>query len=353
MTSTYVEAARHPLATKEGWASFAAQAANPAPPRLLPAADFERLDGLERELYNEARQDYHSALLLVATPDIKKIIITGSKLIVNNRGKQLGRRGLLVSGASGTGKSTSITQLGKKFQIELERRTPGVTDRIPVVYIVVPADATPKMLATEMAVFLGLPVAEHDSPQSVAHSVAAVMRRVGTSLVLVDEIHRLYLSGRRGREASDQLKYFFDTISATFVYAGLDLQETGMFDGVRGRQIAGRFIPVTTGAFTHRTAEAKRDWAKLVATMEQALRLHRHTPGTLIELAPYLHARTGGMIGSLDQLIHEAANDAIADGTEKITKNHLDAVILDLAAQAQYDPDPGPGHGRHRSGDGQ
>jgi hypothetical protein len=86
--------------------------------------------------------------------------------------------------------------------------------------------------------------------------------------------------------------------------------------------------------------------------MEQALRLHQHTPGTLIELAPYLHARTGGLIGSLDQLIHEAANDAIADGTERITQNHLDAVILDLAAQTQYDPDPGPGRGRHHRGHG-
>lgn len=349
---SYGGAARHPLTTKQGWACFAAQSGHPTPPRLLPAEDFDRLDGLERELYNEIRQDYHSALLLVATPDIKRIITAGSKLIINNRGKQLGRRGLLISGASGTGKSTSITQLGKKFQIEAERRTPGVDGRIPVVYIVCPADANPKMLATEMATFLGLPVAERDSPQSVAHTVAAVMRRVGTSLVLVDEIHRLFLSGRRGRDASDQLKYFFDTISATFVYAGLDLAETGMFAGVRGRQIAGRFIPVNTGPFTHRAADAQRDWAKLVATMEQALRLHHHKPGTLVKMAPYLHARAGGMIGSLDQLVHEAANDAITDGTEKITKAHLDAVILDLAAINQYDPDPGPGHRRHHRRDG-
>lgn len=339
---------RHPLSTKQGWASFAEQA-NPEPPRLLPTADWQRLDTFERELYNEARLDYHSALVLVATPDIKKIIHTGAKLIVNNRGKQLGRRGLIVSGASGTGKSTSITQLGRKFQIELERRTPGVTDRIPVVYIVVPPEATPKMLATEMAVFLGLPVSERDSPQSVAHSVAAVMRRVRTGLVLVDEVHRLDLSTRRGKDASDQLKYFFDTISATFVYAGLDLEETGMFSGVRGRQIAGRFIPVDTGPFSHRTAETQRDWAKLVAAMEQALRLHRHSSGTLIALAPYLHARTGGMIGSLDQLIHEAANDAIIDGTETITKAHLDAVILDIAAQTQFHSDPA--RGRHHRED--
>jgi hypothetical protein len=47
------------------------------------------------------------------------------------------------------------------------------------------------------------------------------------------------------------------------------------------------------------------------------------------------------MIGSLDQLIHEAANDAITDGTEKITRKHLDAVTLDTAAEDQYRP-PAP-----------
>jgi hypothetical protein len=109
-----------------------------------------------------------------------------------------------------------------------------------------------------------------------------------------------------------------------------------MFSGMRGRQIAGRFISVRTSAFGHATAAQRTDWAKLIATMEQTLRLHHHKPGTLIEMAPYLHQRTGGMIGSLDQLVHEAANDAISDGTEKITRKHLDAVILDTAAQEQY-----------------
>jgi hypothetical protein len=77
--------------------------------------------------------------------------------------------------------------------------------------------------------------------------------------------------------------------------------------------------------------------------MEHALRLHRHKPGTLIGSASYLHARTGGMIGSLDQLIYEAANDAISDGTEKITTTHLDAVVLDGAAIAQYTKGRGGG----------
>ena len=326
---------RHPLATREGWAAFVSRS-RPEPPRLLPDADAARLDPVEREVYDEARQDYHSELLLVATPGIRQITMTGSKLIVNNRGKQLGRRGLIVSGPSGTGKSTSITQLGKKHQIDLERRAPGLTGRIPVVYIIVPPAATPKMLTIEFATFPGLPVSSYDSQHAITQAVAGVLRKVGCSLILVDEVHRLDLRTRSGAAASGQLKYFFDCISATFVYAGLELAENGMFAGMRGRQIAGRFISLRTSAFRYTTAAQHTDWAKLVATMEQSLRLHHHKPGTLIDLAPYLHQRTGGMIGSLDQLIHEAANDAISDGAEKITKKHLDAVILDTAAEEQY-----------------
>ena len=325
---------RYPLTTKEGWAAFVSRP-QPEPPRLLPQASLARLDPLEREVYNETRQDYHSELLLVATPDIRQITSVGAKLIVGNRGKQLGRRGLIVSGQSGTGKSTSITQLGKRHQVDIERRSPGVTGRVPVVYIIVPPAATPKMLAVQLAVFLGLPVGTRDSQHTVTAMLTSVLRKVGCSLVLVDEVHRLDLRTRSGADASDQLKYFFDSISATFVYAGLDLAENGMFAGTRGRQIAGRFVSLRTSAFTGATPEQRSDWAKLIATMEASLRLHRHKPGTLVELAPYLHRRTGGMIGSLDQLIYEAANDAISDGTEKVTKKHLDAVILDTAAEEQ------------------
>jgi hypothetical protein len=331
---------RHPLATREGWSTFVSGASLPEPPRLLAAADLDRLDPDERELYDCARQDYHSELTLVATPDILKITRAGQRLITSNRGKQLGRRGLIVSGASGTGKSTSITQLGKIHQVDVERRAPGGDGRIPVVYIIVPPDATPKMIAIEIAAFLGLPYSSHENPHFLTHSVAAVLRKVGCSLVLVDEVHRLDLRTRKGAAASDELKYFFDSVSATFVYAGLDLAENGMFTGTRGRQIAGRFITLHTSAFGYATEAEKNNWRMLVATLESGLRLHRHKPGTLVSDAAYLHERTSGMIGSLDQLIHDAANEAIDDGTEKITREHLKAITLDTAAEEQYRPPP-------------
>src|SRR5260370_23050522 len=107
-----------------------------------------------------------------------------------------------------------------------------------------PPAAPPKTLAIELAASRGLPVSSRDSQHAITAAVAGVLRKVGCSLVLVDEVHRLDLRTRSGAEASDQLKYFFDSVSATFVYARLDLEETRMFSGIPGRQIARRFISV-------------------------------------------------------------------------------------------------------------
>ncbi|MDP1108642.1 hypothetical protein, partial [Klebsiella pneumoniae] len=53
-----------------------------------------------------------------------------------------------------------------------------------------------------------------------------------------------------------------------------------------------------------------------------------------------LYQRTNGMLGSLSHLIRGAAIDAILDGSEKITKAHLDAQRLDRAANIQLELAP-------------
>ena len=83
-----------------------------------------------------------------------------------------------------------------------------------------------------------------------------------------------------------------------------------------------------------RSEEQSAEWASLLATLEAALRLHRHEPGTLPKLTRYLHQRTGGMIGSLSHLVRAAALTAILDGGEQITRKLLDSIPVDHAAQS-------------------
>ncbi len=176
------------------------------------------------------------------------------------------------------------------------------------------------------------------SQVQITNAVCDLLGKLGTTLVLVDEIHNLDLTTRNGAEASDQLKYLSERIAATFVLAGLDVETSSLFQGTRGQQIAGRYTVVPSRSFGHKNRADKEHWQALVATMEDSLRLHSHRPGTLVAMTGYLHERTSGLIGSLSQLIREAAVDAIDTGTEKITKHMLDEIELDHAVQ-QPQPD--------------
>jgi len=324
-----------PLTTREGWQRFTD--AGQAEPKLLTAADLELLSDADRADYDHDRADYHSRPVIVATPTVRQVFAAGRRLVLLNRHQVSARRGLIITGAAGTGKTTAITQLGRNHELLLRNRLgqQAMAGRMPAVYVTVPPAATPKMLAAEFARFAGVPVSSRQQNQAdITNAVCDVLARLRTDLVLVDEIHNLNLATRAGADASDQLKYLAERIPATFVYAGIDVEGSGLFAGTRGQQIAGRFGMIACDPFPYGTAVQRQQWQALIATLEQSLRLRRHQPGQLLRLDAYLHERTDGMIGSLSHLIRGAAVEAVLDGTEKITRETLDRVGLDRAAEA-------------------
>jgi hypothetical protein len=234
-----------------------------------------------------------------------------------------------VSGLPATGKSTALKQPGRTHELMVRDRSPG-TGQIPVVYVTTPPKGSPRKLAMEVARFLGLPPARRgQNTTDIADAVCQVLIDARTDLVLVDEIHNLNLATSAGEDMSDHLKYFTEHLPATFAYAGVNVERSGLFTGVRGRQIAGRCVLISTGPFP-----CQSEWASLLATLDAALRLHRHQPGTLPKLGKYLHQRTGGMIGSLSHLVRAAALTAIMDSTGEITRPLLDSIPVDHAAQS-------------------
>ncbi|NLU78792.1 AAA family ATPase [Micromonospora sp. HNM0581] len=320
-----------PPTTKEGWRRFVDY--QPEPPAALSAEQLLALTRSRRAAHDEARREYHAELPLVNTPIIRQMLGTGRLLVQLNRRQVSARRGLILSGASGTGKTTALTQLGRTHERAVRKRHPDSRHRLPVAYVTVPPAATAKMLAVEFARFYGLEFSARANMPDIVNAVCATAANTGIELVLVDEIHNLNLATRAGAEVSDQLKYFAERLPATFVYAGIDVEAEGLFAGVRGRQIAGRFTLIASTPFAYGTTEQRTAWRSLIATLEAMLRLHRHTPGTLVGLDEHLYRRTSGMIGSLSQLIRGAAILAIEDGTEQITRDLLDLVPVDFAAE--------------------
>ena len=125
-----------PLTTKEGWRRFVDH--QPDPPVLLEASALAALSGPGRAGYDDARRDYHADLPLVNTPTIRQVVNTARLLVQLNRHQVSARRGVIVSGASGTGKTTALTQLGRTHERHTRRRHPDDRHRLPVVYVTVP-----------------------------------------------------------------------------------------------------------------------------------------------------------------------------------------------------------------------
>jgi DNA transposition AAA+ family ATPase len=335
--------ADEPLTTKEGWRRFVDH--QPQPPVLLDAAALATLSPGDRSDYDEARREYHADLPLVNTPIIQTVISTSRLLVQLNRNQVSARRGVIISGASGTGKTTALTQLGRTHERHSRKRYPADRHRLPVLYVTVPPAATPRMLAVEFARFLGLEFSGRANITDIVNAVCATAAHTRVELVCVDELHNLSLASRAGAEVSDQLKYFAERLPATFVYAGIDVEAQGLFAGVRGRQIAGRFTVIGAAPFAYGTSAQREQWRALIATLESLLRLHSHRSGSLVKLDEYLYRRSGGMIGSLSQLLRGAAIVAIEDGSEQISKQLLDSVAVDYAAERAYTASRPPGRG--------
>lgn len=341
---SFATPAHEPLTSKEGWRRFVDAPGDP-PPGATASRTL-----IEQQRAEELRLEHHSRLGVVATPTVQQIALAGRRLMVLNRHQISARRGLIVTGGAGTGKTTAITQLGRAHELSQRLRVDNAAgQRLPVVYVTVPPAATPRMLAVEFARFLGLPVTARSNITDVTDAVCGVLGACGCELVIVDEIHNLNLATRSGAEASDQLKYFSERLPATFVYAGIDVERCGLFAGPRGSQIASRFATIATRPFAYGSQEERQTWHALLATLEQTLRLRAHKPGTLVALGGYLHQRTGGMIGSLSHLVRGAAIDAMITGEEKITRAALDGVQLDHAAEHQQGAKAATARGRTRT----
>jgi len=210
-------------------------------------------------------------------------------------------------------------------------------DRLPVVYVEVPAGANPRSMMAQFAKFLGLPVATRATLDSLQRTVVSVLHEVGTKLIVVDELHHLSDTNKSSIESSDLLKSLSNQVSATFVYAGINLHGGRVLAGERGQQIAGRFTMQRLQRYTTANADEWRLWNGIVRAFEDEFCLFNHKPGDLAAHSAYLYDRTQGAIGSLVHLLTLAAQLLVLEDfgpeNERITLDLLDTIEVDIAAQ--------------------
>jgi len=334
-----------PIVEYEGWQSFVSQV---RPTRPTPPSQemWLAMSEGDKKKSRETRIRWHNKMPPIRTTRVNEIFKIGLELFSENYYAKPGaRRGLALEGLADVGKSTLLVELGRIYEIELRRQfnlgprenMDETSTFLPAAYITLPGNVTPNSFDKQLLSFYGAPdppvrATEADLMKQVVNFIV----RCGTSVVFVDDVHFLDMRYLPAQLANNHIKSLASKAPATFVYAGIDLERTGLFtegEAVTHRdhsQTDHRFICCTIEPYEKSDPELK----KTLAQYEKNISLVLHEERDLTSLRPYIHERTRGFMGSIDHLIRASANLAIKSGEERLSKGLMERVRLDHASES-------------------
>jgi hypothetical protein len=339
----------HRITTKEGWRRFAAPRERVRPePR--PLGGYRRMAAAARAEYDERRLDYHSNLPTIETNDVIAIHYELKQLVIHNARVEApnARVAAMIDGYGGLGKTTIMTEFGRRYEQFMRGRAQaigGLDEFVPVAYTTLSEGSSRKTLNQALAQFYAIPFDHRTTKDALGWAVEEAVRRCRTSLLLIDDFHSLELRHKEHRQLNSHIKHLANILPLTLVFAGIGLEHGGLLNDGHGE--ADKFLSQTRrrikllqiAAYATDKPEATAEWRNVIASFEQQLVLLGAEPGVAHQRHwKYLYERTAGSIGALRYLLVEAANRAIADGSERLTQTLFDEVVLPKHAEAQPQP---------------
>lgn len=318
------------LTTRTGWDAFVN--------RIVTVPELRDHPEGQTVADDDPRMLYHATMRIVSTPAIEVALTACWRLLRASAPRSEGQLGLIIDGEHDTGMTVLLRLLGRAYQGRLNaRRTKGGGEWVPVVHInVPPALSGPADWALLFADFLEMPYIKNpeaaqnripDMTGPVRHRLA----RAQTRLVLIDGVNRLSDASLAASFAF--LTWLRDELGLTIVYCGAGARDI-VHAGLRGTRIADRpanyrgpYPVIRTGPVPF-TEDDPETWLTVLRTFDKDMRLHHHKPDSLLDLAAYLHQRSGGYITTLSYLICEAAQLAIETGDEAITRDLLSSLLV-------------------------
>ena len=310
-------------------------------PDILADADYEALSDGARAEYNRSRIVYTSGGIVIGTPHVTESLRLLTQAFAVNVGRNSGHAGLMLNGDSTVGKTETAKALMRAVFAQYKRSFPDFEDynRLPVVYVSVPAASTGKLLMKTFAEFLGMPVTSNESMGDIRRRVVQALVAGGTQLIVVDELQNLVGRSVGLGESVDVLKNLHNEVPATFVYAGFGLSHGDLLSGPKGQQLRGRFTIFDMERLNVGDATDRKTWGLIINAFEKRLPLRHQELGTLRELREYLYMRTSGSIGSLAKLLTGATIELITNtkhNKECLTEEVMNTVKLDQFAEENY-----------------
>ncbi len=337
------------LSRKAGWSEMVDGRAVERPATL---SDKQRQALSDRELleYNESRAIWHANFGPIVTPQLEETHEILWEILASNR-----QHGDKVKGAAaidaypGLGKSTIASTFGRAFHrqqiLRYGDRTERGDERWPVAHIGLTDNTTIRTVNSMLCRFYGHPTEateykDSGTAQTLASQALDSVLRCETEIVIVDDVHFLDMTRKDGLAVANHFKWLQNNFPIQFIFVGVALLERGlMSEGSNARdaglaQTARRWTRLNVDPFGVDSNNGRRDWRRLLLSIEKQLVLEKVTPGCVADdLSDYLYERTQGHVGSVMELIRRGCTRAIRRGDEQLTVEMLDGISIDVAAE--------------------
>ncbi|WP_390888013.1 AAA family ATPase [Candidatus Mycobacterium wuenschmannii] len=351
------------LTRKEDWEAFV-YATDRNEPERLSCREIGALSTKALAQYNKRRRVWHANLGPFDTPQCTLLHEQLWDILDSNlQDGQKVRIAIAVDAFPGLGKTTAMLELAKAFHLrEIDAEGPRTDDgdeRWPVCWLPLTGRPTLLGLNRSMLFFYAHPGSRRGQSDDFLERALDVMKRCETRLLVIDDLHFLRFPSTNSIELSNHFKRIANTFNLTIIFVGVGLAESGLL--TEGRppdtglevidhkrssgdrklrsavpsQTARRTTPFTMNPFLVNSQEGRRNWRNLLLAIEKKLVLANTGRGMLADALPdYLYERSTGHIGSLMSLINVGCSRAIRTGREELTRELLESVKIDGAAEA-------------------
>lgn len=369
----------------EGFRSWALSRGTFQREDLLPRDAYLALTPRERRRYNRRRDAANNNIDILETPmgtALSEALEDG--IWINAVNRQPGAKpGFMVNGGGAQGKTATVLDVAANFLEEwlAEHKIDAVPGgernaHEPVVYVRTPDKPTPKALCQAILRAVGETFLKSDPFPDLQAQVHDVLVSLGVRVLVLDDITRIKMHRIDDQDVLDLIRSLMDS-GATVILIGVGIPRSGLLrEGGPAEDLADRQVHLEPGHqrlrrrevedddeatqterrftllhlrnFSYDTPQDVEDWTTFLAGVGHQLRLHGvdHTSLLADGMPEYLFRRTGGVVGSVVQLVSRGARTAMrnpdpATGDERITREILDREVIDFAGEDGRLPEAG------------
>jgi len=243
---------------------------------------------------------------------------------------------LLITGVSGTGKST----LRKTYAARYPREEAEDRTVIRVLQLELPSGPTIKNVAEKMLMALNDPHADKGSAESKTARIITLFRECRVELAMLDEFQHFVdnSGGKIEYKVADWLKQLINATRVPFVLLGLPRCKRIL---EVNEQLRRRFLPqASLPPFSIRTKPEAIKFAEFLNTLHSQIPLRG--PSAFIEptVMPRMFYATNGLIDYLIKLTSIAMRTALEEGRDCIDIDLLRRAFSEIWPQADRERNP-------------